>query len=605
MADKSPLDYVTAAQQATLKTPVINKTDQQVQDEQDSADNALKSLEQRYANPNWFNVAAGFFKPQLGGFAASLGSAAQVLGENVEQQRANELPIYAARAQLGALKSQVANRQTAGKEFTASQTAGFQPEALPALQARLSSLGANDLADSVGKMIEARQKDRSLDTSSQQLLTTQMAEDRALLTERRKQDLITDEQYKKGLEDIFARRQERPKPTVPGSAGSDIVSPVVGNAKPEVPVSTIPAAPAAPTSPAAPAAFKPLDPKADLTYGNLTPEQKAAVNTSVNKMLEGSKLRPIMGTDTGEESWNKNIARLKKENPTGLAAFVDAVNTQGTLSSTPTAPATAKAPASAAASATAKAPAPAAATPMEVKYEDKYALPHTNPMTATQLKENATTQANAAKANAGDENYYNAVKSISQPVQYKIADDANNFIIDQFKKNPKDVATVMDLVRKAGGLAAMVNQGMGVSFNGPFAVNVSVPVESGLVASLNSNQRTLFDAMAQSAATSAYFNMKQRGVDPEKAGSDKFAAQMQQEIGLKQTPGALFLAANKNAANLHMAKEAADIFDNELPKVNSYYAPHLTIRQQSPAMFKLEHKYALINKAHNKAFNGE
>jgi hypothetical protein len=226
-------------------------------------------------------------------------------------------------------------------------------------------------------------------------------------------------------------------------------------------------------------------------------------------------------------------------------------------------------------------------------------------MTADQIKENSTIQANALKANASDENYYNAVKSISQPIQYKIANDANNFIIEQFKKNPKDVEAVMDLVRKAGGLAAMVNQGLGVSFNGPFAVNVAIPVESGLIASLSSNQRTLFDAMAQSAATSAYFNMKQRGVDPEKAGADKFGAQMQQEIGLKQTPGALFLAANKNAANLHMAKEAADIFDKELPKVGDYYAPHYTIRQQSPAMFKLEAKYDRINAAHNKAFTGE
>jgi hypothetical protein len=38
----------------------------------DANENAIKALQQRYENPNWFNVAAGFFKPQLGGFAASL-----------------------------------------------------------------------------------------------------------------------------------------------------------------------------------------------------------------------------------------------------------------------------------------------------------------------------------------------------------------------------------------------------------------------------------------------------------------------------------------------------------------------------------------------------
>jgi hypothetical protein len=157
MAQTSPLDYITAAQQATLKTPIINKTDAQVQAETESADNALKALEQRYANPNWFNVAAGFFKPQLGGFAASLGSAAQVLGENVEQQRANELPIYAARAQVGMLKGQMANRQTAAKEFEAERAKGFVDTNMPALIARLGSLGAApELVDAAKEALAAR-----------------------------------------------------------------------------------------------------------------------------------------------------------------------------------------------------------------------------------------------------------------------------------------------------------------------------------------------------------------------------------------------------------------------------------------------------------------
>jgi hypothetical protein len=46
-----------------------------------------RALEKRYEQPNWFKVAAGFAKPQLGGFTASLGSAAEALGDTVEQQR--------------------------------------------------------------------------------------------------------------------------------------------------------------------------------------------------------------------------------------------------------------------------------------------------------------------------------------------------------------------------------------------------------------------------------------------------------------------------------------------------------------------------------------
>ena len=60
----------------------------------------VEALQQRYENPNWFKVAAGFLKPQLGGFGASLGSAAQAMGENVELQRAQEFPIAQMRAQI-------------------------------------------------------------------------------------------------------------------------------------------------------------------------------------------------------------------------------------------------------------------------------------------------------------------------------------------------------------------------------------------------------------------------------------------------------------------------------------------------------------------------
>ena len=67
---------------------------------QNAQQEALQALENLYAQPNWWKVAAGFAKPQLGGFMASLGSASEALGENVEQQRTQQLPIAQMRAQL-------------------------------------------------------------------------------------------------------------------------------------------------------------------------------------------------------------------------------------------------------------------------------------------------------------------------------------------------------------------------------------------------------------------------------------------------------------------------------------------------------------------------
>ena len=75
-------------------------SDEQLQRYRDSLDEGITALQKRYESPNWFKVAAGFAKPQLGGFLASVGSAADALGENVEQERAQQLPIAQMKAQL-------------------------------------------------------------------------------------------------------------------------------------------------------------------------------------------------------------------------------------------------------------------------------------------------------------------------------------------------------------------------------------------------------------------------------------------------------------------------------------------------------------------------
>ena len=99
----SPMD-VTPGLAALQGMPIGSET----QETQDAIDKGIKALEARYASPNWFNVAAGFFKPQLGGFSASLGSASQALGDFQEQQRANQIPVFNAQMQGQAV---IAGRQ--------------------------------------------------------------------------------------------------------------------------------------------------------------------------------------------------------------------------------------------------------------------------------------------------------------------------------------------------------------------------------------------------------------------------------------------------------------------------------------------------------------
>lgn len=70
---------------------------------QKGQEDLAKSLEMRYKDPNWFKVSAGFLKPQLGGFGASLGSAAEAMGENTEQQRAVAPTVAQIRAQAAVM----------------------------------------------------------------------------------------------------------------------------------------------------------------------------------------------------------------------------------------------------------------------------------------------------------------------------------------------------------------------------------------------------------------------------------------------------------------------------------------------------------------------
>jgi hypothetical protein len=86
-----------------------------VADYQKSLQESVDALQARYANPNWFNVAAGFLKPQLGGFAASLGSAGQAMGENLEKQRESMLPVAQMKAQLAMSKIKMGQSKQAAE----------------------------------------------------------------------------------------------------------------------------------------------------------------------------------------------------------------------------------------------------------------------------------------------------------------------------------------------------------------------------------------------------------------------------------------------------------------------------------------------------------
>lgn len=115
-----------------------------------SLEDSQKALEQRYANPNWYNIAAAFAKPQLGGFMASLGSANQVMGDYQEKQRANELTVAQQRAQIALMKNQMS--QTAKGAALAKEGVNNPGKTTPASVADISNYSPTYGATAQGQL---------------------------------------------------------------------------------------------------------------------------------------------------------------------------------------------------------------------------------------------------------------------------------------------------------------------------------------------------------------------------------------------------------------------------------------------------------------------
>ena len=116
-------------------------SDPQLEEYKKLLDDNSAALKARYENPNWFNVAAGFLKPQLGGFAASLGSASQALGDWQEKQRANELPLAQMRAEIGMTNMVLGQRQGEAAAKRKSVEAAGPPGSAQRLAAEQAAYG--------------------------------------------------------------------------------------------------------------------------------------------------------------------------------------------------------------------------------------------------------------------------------------------------------------------------------------------------------------------------------------------------------------------------------------------------------------------------------
>ena len=422
---------------------------------QRSLDEQIKSLEARYANPNWFKVAAGFAKPQLGGFMASFGSAAEALGENVEQQRAAALPIAQMRSQLAQSKiltgqnktvaDMVAEHYASGKPLTpefVAQVVRIAPDA-PSTKALVAQL-------------ETMQKQQQITSSQQQVELTR-------LMEMRKEGLISPADYQRRLQLLEVSAPGIPKfpsdsaPTPPVTEPP----PSAGGAEPPATSAALPT-PSAQSAPAKPA-------ETDFANFKITP------SFSVSKL---------------------------------------------------------------------------------------------NPRAVTEVEkaENARLIESAKLLEAVKEKQFQNLQIVNEPTAYATAKEANESTLNMLKTEPVMSVNSTNMLRRAGPLVALLERGIGISF-GPYGANVNVAgARPALYASLKPDEQKFQDKLLNNIARSVYYDLKSRGIDPEKEGAEKFGQRMLQETNIEQGPAAIHRAIMQNDIRLKHNKALYEATNKYYPK---------------------------------------
>ena len=427
---------------------------------QKSLDAQIKALEQRYANPNYFKVAAGFLKPQLGGFFASLGSASEALGESVEQQRAAELPIAQMRSQLAQSKILTGQNKTVSDMVAEYQATG-QP-LTPEFVAKVKRI-APDAPSTKALMaqLETEQKQQQITASQQQVELTR-------LMEMRKEGLITPADYQLRLQQLELKTPGITKSvtaTVPPPSGTE-PPPVTSGEEPPttsaalpVPSGQPPATPKPPTKP----------PEVDFANFKITPS------------FSVSKLNPRAVTENEKE-------------------------------------------------------------------------------------ENTRLREGAKLLEAVKEKQFQNLQIVNEPIAYSTALEANKSTLDMLKDEPDMAVKVTNMLRQAGSLVALLERGIGVSI-GPYGANINVAgARPALYASLKPDEQKFQDKLLNNIARSVYYDLKSRGIDPEKEGAEKFVQRMSQETNLEQGPSAIHRAIIQNDIRLKHNKALYEATNKYLPK---------------------------------------
>ena len=473
-------------------------TDPDLQALRDAQQASITALEERYKNPNWFNVAAGFFKPQLGGFTASLGSASQAMGENLEKQRESQIPLAKMRAELAMTGIGMGKDKAASEAFskwkasnkpmdeaTYSQIVGLSPTSSVAQAAKAAYEG-----ERAGQGVLAQQ---------QTLRQAQGTQALNLLQQQFSSGAINKAEYQRQLADIKSTYS----PTQPVTSARPIGAPGTTPTVEGAPAMGAPT-PGVPTPGGAPTG----------SYANEGDLKGIAGNVPFDAAKEIATIKASLPTlnATDRATALKNIAELEG----------------GGINRTPAAPAKKEI--------------------IQPVFGKESGLTPEQLTTAVKPQEELAQRRYAGLQEvAADENYRPLERAVSSQ-------------IDLINKN-KDAAGRIHAVLSRGGPAnaflAALNEGVGISING-LTGQVRLPVETFIKANFKPEDQDLAMTMANNYAAIALAKQKMGNVNPNSARNSELGLYAGLTPSLHTTPNASLRALLHFKQDLDFTKALHD-----------------------------------------------
>ena len=573
-------------------------SDEQLQRYRDSLDEGITALQKRYESPNWFKVAAGFAKPQLGGFLASVGSAADALGENVEQERAQQLPIAQMKAQL----SQADILMSQNKKV-AALVSERRAKGLPITPEFVSEI-VNTAPDSAtAKALQAE-----LQTQQKQQEITSQVQGNALKA--------IEAARLAGIEiDPKLYTQAGLKP--PGMVSDDNQS---GNATPSaVPRETLPNAVNVPgvNNPSANTVPDVNAPPKQPNIQNLP--NGARVNEDQMKLSQLG-IPVISGIRTQEEqdalkdhqdakgNWFTKqglpVANSASKHLSGQAIDVDSSQLtdehRGMLKALgykqtmpqqdPNHWELTNAPA--------QNTAPAKPAEKQVIASGDYKFnPLYTPAEASRLRASSDEELNK-QANGR----FGSLEAVANPKTYHENQNAIDSMIATITSNPKMANKVTNPLAQQGGLLGGVlnaaDAGMGFSVSG-IAGNIHVPVTQGIIGSYDKDSRTYYDTLNTQAARVAQIQQSMNNVNPSSIRAGEIELYKNASVNPKtQFPNVMLYNLQYSRLNNDMLHEMYDRANKIRTNRDPEFALHPHSRTQmldimtSPAMADIADRYS-------------